>query len=208
MSFGSGDSTRRDAIARSIAARVNDERRTIAELRRVDAALGEIERIADGDPLRVYVAGSSTPDEMDRVEGIASTLIAYGIEVVSSWPASVRAQGEGNPPNASRVDRLAWSSRCIAEVIDADVVLFLVPRAYPTSGAWFELAIGWSHGKRLVCSGVTTKSIFCATAEEFVSDLDAIAHVVAMHRQRIGPLVPAAPSGVLLDFDMPDGGEG
>lgn len=206
MSFG-GDRTRRDAIARSICARISDERRSIAELRRVDSALTEIERKADGDPLRVYVAGSSSPAEIERVESVASTLIAYGIEVVSTWPSVVRTQGEGNPPNASRVDRLAWSSRCIAEVVDSDVVMLLVPRALPTAGAWFELAVGWSHGKLLVSAGATAKSIFCATGDEFASDLDAIAHVVGLHRRRSDPLVPSAAPGVLLDFDMP-GSEG
>lgn len=179
------DQTRRDALARVLCARICDDRRSASDLVRVDSALSEIERVAEGDPLRAYVAGSSAEPELVRVEGVCSALAGYGVSIVSTWPKVVRATpGGGNPADASRVERLGWVEQCLAEVAAADVVLFLVPRTFTTRGAWYELGAAKTLGKHLVCAGPTKQSVFCATADEFASDLDAIAHVVAMARRR------------------------
>lgn len=132
--------------------------------------------------IRVYVAGSSA--EIERVERWSAALVAAGIEVVSSWPQNVRAVGSANPRDASREQRLAWTATCLVEVTTATVVWFLVPgSAAATRGAWAEIgfARGCSHDParrpRLVFSGDTKQSIFCALGDEHDTDEAAFAAI-------------------------------
>lgn len=182
MSFG-GDSTRRDALARNLCARICDDRRSVSELRRFDSMLGATIRERERDPLRVYIAASSA--ELVRVHASVAALRKHEVDVVSTWPDIVAAtQGGANPADANKVERLSWSSQDLFEVTTADVLLFLVPRSGTTRGAWFEAGAAWSHGLHLIFAGSTKQSVFCATGEEFDHDTEALARVIEMARRR------------------------
>lgn len=209
-----GDNTQRDALARNLCARLCDEHRSVADLRRLDSTLGEIEREGAGDPLRVYVAGAST--EIARALYAIGTLRLAGVEVVCTWPEIVAATpGGANPTDASKEQRFGWSATDLAEVLSADVLLFLVPHPATTRGAWFEAGVAWSHGKHVVFAGTTKQSVFCALGLEFDRDDDALAHVIRVGIDRARALSPVERGLVELarvapdpdarfDFEMPE----
>jgi nucleoside 2-deoxyribosyltransferase len=212
------DSTQRDALARCLSARIHDDRRTESELRRLDSTLGEIERESCEDPLRVYVAGASA--EIERVLLAIATLRTAGIDVVCTWPAIVTKVGDANPASASKEQRFGWAAQDLAEVLSADVLLFLVPASSATLGAPWEAGVAWLAGKHIVCAGVTKRSVFCALGLEFDVDGEAIAHVINAAADRARALSPverglvelvqvATASGVRFSFTMDDdvGGE-
>lgn len=116
--------------------------------------------------LRVYVAASSAPDQMARAHAVSERLRKAGIELTSTWIASITAVGEANPRDASREQRAQWSDACLTGVEQADVVLLLVPPVTsPTRGAWVELGavlmlIRLGEHKRVIASGDTKRTIF------------------------------------------------
>lgn len=182
MSFG-GDSTRRDALARNLCARICDDRRSVSELRRFDSMLGATIRERERDPLRVYIAASSA--ELVRVHASIATLRKSGVDVVSTWTDVIAATpGGANPVDANKVARLGWSSQDLFEVVTADVMLMLMPRTGATFGGGFESGAAWSHGLHLIFAGATKRSVFCSTGEEFEHDTEALAHVIEMARRR------------------------
>jgi hypothetical protein len=179
MSF---DQTRRDALARTLCARICDDRRSAIDLTRLDSSLGRVERDHGGDPLRVYVAASSA--ELVRVCATIAVLKTNGVEVSCTWPDVVATVGDANPLDASKHDRIAWTSQDLREVVSSDVLLMLMPRAGASYGAGFETGAAWSHGLDLVFAGATRRSVFCSTGIEYEHDSEAIAHVVEMARRR------------------------
>lgn len=121
---------------------------------------------------KLYLAGSSA--DADRCARWHAKLVAQGIAVTSTWLSVIATVGSANPRDASRDDRERWSTADLAELHAADVVWFLVPPIdKPTRGAWLELGVAVSANKRVVCSGDTRQSIFCALGEEFATDEDA-----------------------------------
>lgn len=130
----------------------------------------------------LYLAASSA--DIARAVHWRDKLQNYAVEVISTWIENVRRVGSGNPRDASHDDRRAWSLQCLAEVRAADVLWFLVPTVeIATRGAWLELgyAIGRGvarGGPRIICSGDTKQSIFCALGEEFELDQDAFAAAI------------------------------
>lgn len=132
----------------------------------------------------VYIAASSS--EIDRVLNWSAALRYAGVRVVSTWPETIALVGDANPRDATRQQRREWVRQDLAEVDNSRLVWFLVPPIdKPTRGAWVELGYNlgawtWdSKGEtRLVCSGDTKQSIFCALGEEFASDEEAFAWIV------------------------------
>lgn len=134
-------------------------------------------------PLKVYVAASSA--EVERAAHVMNLLEARGdgdIAIVSTWPLAVaKAGGVGNPADASREQRIAWSLADLAEVDAADVVLFLVSHT-PARGAYFEIGYATARGKLVFSSGganaYTTQSIFLGLTREYEHDFDACASIL------------------------------
>jgi hypothetical protein len=126
----------------------------------------------------VYIAASSA--DIDRAEHWRDRLVAVGVRVVGTWMANIRTVGDANPRTASADLRSYWSRTCLEQVADADAFWLLVPGAdKPTAGAWIELGYALGCDLRIVCSGDTKRSIFCALGDEYASDEDAFAAVVA-----------------------------
>ena len=165
--------------------------------------------------LRVYVAASAL--EIERARAAMAALRAAGVRVTSTWIASIEAAGASNPRDASPEQRRAWSMSDLAEIRAADVLWLLAPAATaPTRGAWTELGFMYALGRRIVCSGDTRQSIFCALGEEYDSDEHALAAIVelacvadpsaapihvdeieaAKHRLRAGPFAAVYPEDI------------
>lgn len=129
--------------------------------------------------LRVYIAGAS--DDLERVDQAARLIHAPDtIAVVSTWPASVRKAGAGNPRDASRWERLDWINDDLNDLDRADLFWFLAPTRSPARGAYFELGymVGRARAVPLISSGDTLQSIFNAITREFASDEAAALHIL------------------------------
>lgn len=152
--------------------------------------------------MKVYVAASAAPDSAWRVNAAIAALRDAGVAVTCTWPEVVAATpGGSNPRDASDADRRAWSAQDLAEIDAADAVWFLAPTPPATTrGAWFEAGYAFAKGKRLVFSGDTRQSVFCALGSEMPSDAAAFASLL-----EIAELLRPDRG---LDFDLSDvGGE-
>ncbi len=128
--------------------------------------------------IAVYVAASAL--ELDRAARAIAMLEAAGIRVVSTWIQSIAAAGGvSNPRDVSAAQRRAWSVADFDELMVADVLWFLAPST-PTRGAWAELGCAYALSKRIVCSGDTGQSIFCALGEEYADDGAALTAIVTL----------------------------
>lgn len=129
--------------------------------------------------MKVYLAGSSA--DIARAKHWHQRLVEAGIEVTSTWIANVEKVGEANPRDANHVQRSFWSGDCVHQVMSAGVLWLLAPPIdRPTRGAWIEFGIAMAVGVRVVCSGDTKQSIFCALAEEHATDEDAFVAIVEL----------------------------
>lgn len=131
--------------------------------------------------MKVYIAASS--DDIARAEHWTTTLRDYGIDVVSTWPAAVRAIGVANPTDATDAQRRSWSGGCLLEVAACDVLWLLAPDNGHGRGAYAEFGAAHAMGKVLIASGDVTQSVFCAQATEFVLDGQAAGRIVDMAEQ-------------------------
>jgi hypothetical protein len=126
----------------------------------------------------VYIAASSA--DIERAEHWRDRLIAAGVTVTSSWMANVRKVGAGNPRDASDAQRNAWSTQCLIEVVESDVLWLLVPPAgVDTVGAWWEAGAASVSDVWIVASGDTRRTIFTARGVEYLDDETAFAAVLA-----------------------------
>lgn len=122
-------------------------------------------------PLRVYLAGASTPDQIDRVRSWSARLRDAGIVVVSTWPDAIAQVGAANPRDAAAEQRCRWSAQDLREVHRADVLWLLCPPAGTTTcGAWVELGYAYASALSIVASGDTRQSIFTSLGVECTSD--------------------------------------
>lgn len=129
--------------------------------------------------LRVYLAASTA--ELHRARAAVEALGAAGIDVRASWLENVERVGVANPTDVPALQRRIWSDTCLDELDDCDLLWFLVPPSFtPTRGAWVEAGYAHALGKRLVFSGTTRQSIFCALGTEFALDSDALAAIRAI----------------------------
>ena len=129
--------------------------------------------------MKVYLAASTL--DMDRARTWYARLRLAGIEIVSTWIATVEKVGSGNPADATHEQRRDWSAKDLAEVRSADVLWILVPaKSVQTRGIWAELGTAWAHDVTIVTSGETLQSIFCALGDEHPLDEDAFASICAL----------------------------
>jgi len=139
--------------------------------------------------MKIYLAGSSDPAQMERVKLWSARLTEAGWQVVSTWVANIERAGAGNPRNASQDLRRRWSSNCLAEVRRADALWLLVPPPdVATAGAWVELGTAYESARTIVCSGDTRRSIFTALGHEEEHDEDAFRWLQAAFDVRPGRL--------------------
>jgi nucleoside 2-deoxyribosyltransferase len=138
-------------------------------------------------PFRVYIGGSSHPDEMARVKRWNTACREAGIEVTSTWLDVVAGtSGGANPREATVDDRRGWSAQDLSEVARADALWFLVPPVErPTRGAWAELGYAYARAQLILISGDTKQSIFPALGAEFDSDEEAF-RTLLLVKQRAG----------------------
>lgn len=128
----------------------------------------------------VYVAGSAL--DIERVKEWTARLRSAGVIVTSTWIENVTKIGDSNPRGASQVDRQSWAAQCIREVARADILWSLVPRPDRTTrGAWFEAGYAYAAGKRIVFSGDTKQSIFCALGDELFTYDDTVGSMALAH---------------------------
>lgn len=125
----------------------------------------------------VYLAGSAL--EINRARQWHSRLIQAGVTVVSTWIANVDQVGSSNPRDAATSHRIHWAAADFAEIQRADLLWLLVPSLdAPSRGAWAELGYAYASAKRLICSGDTKQSIFCALGHEYETDEQAFNAVI------------------------------
>lgn len=126
------------------------------------------------DVLRIYVAGSS--DERERAKKWMQRLRDFpGVfEVVSAWCDVIDGEqhGVGNPRTASTEDRKRWAMQNVDQITEADVFWFLVPAVGHGRGGYFESGFAFGQMK-LLFSGDTKQSVFCALGYEFTTDEEA-----------------------------------
>lgn len=126
----------------------------------------------------VYIAGSSSHWQSDRVQAAIAALRAHDIVVTNTWTEVIVKVGDANPRAASDIDRRGWAVQCLNEIDAADAVWVLVPVVPATTrGAWFEAGYAYSNHKHVVFSGDTKQSVFCALGREFATDAAAIAYL-------------------------------
>ena len=133
--------------------------------------------------MRVYVAGSS--GEMPRARAAIAACRERGWAVTEDWPAAIEAHGGLANRGLSRPARMGAARACLRGVDEADVVWLLVPGSgAPSAGCWVELGYALERGnvRAIVCSGDTSRSIFCASAHEVETDSDALVRLEELDR--------------------------
>jgi hypothetical protein len=98
---------------------------------------------------RVYVAAASA--EIDRARHFMQTLRCAGIRVTSSWVESIDEIGQANhlPADLS----LHAARTCLAEIIEADVLILLVPPPGHGYGSGVELGFALGSEKETILVG-------------------------------------------------------
>lgn len=130
--------------------------------------------------MRIYIAASS--DNADRAVEVATELGSKGCTITSTWWTDIAERGQGaNPRDADDQQRANWSAKDLSQVADSDALLLLVPNDTASShGAFLEYGYALGLGKIVAVSGDTLRSIFCALAEEFDTDGEAIDWLVQL----------------------------
>lgn len=102
--------------------------------------------------MKIYIAAASS--EIDRAEKWIKRCQEVGIEVTSTWCATVRKAGAANPADADQLQRRIWATQDLKEVGQADALWFLLPGVgHQTDGAWGELCFAFAKDKWIVLSG-------------------------------------------------------
>jgi nucleoside 2-deoxyribosyltransferase len=131
--------------------------------------------------VRVYLAAASS--DLHRVETWSRHLREAGVEVTSDWPEIIRKAGAANPRDVAQEQRQVWSDHDLDQVLEADIVWFLVPHDdTPARGAYFEAGYAIGQGWRVIFSGDTKQSIFCAQGREFEQDAFAFEYLLSLAR--------------------------
>lgn len=143
-----------------------------------------------GRQLRVYVAGSSDPQERGRVKAAITQVKAHPhMQLTYDWVASKEEYANITDAELPAEERRELARLCAVGALAADVFWLLAPD-FPTRGAWFEAGMvdGWNflHGVGssppndsfhrhidTIASGPTQQSIFCSRMVEYATDKDA-----------------------------------
>lgn len=120
------------------------------------------------NPSKIYVAGATK--EVERVRTVQGYCRTAGHEITFDWTDGLEAQTVAEVDMFDEHARtLAW--RCLDGVLDADVVVFCVPKFQPTRGAWVEFGYAVAKKRGIVILGEASRvSIFCRLGHSFVRD--------------------------------------
>jgi hypothetical protein len=122
----------------------------------------------------VYIAASSAPLEIERVQRGAERLKGAGITVVSTWPGVVAPIGTLSSRDSSLHDRRRWAVQWLWEVGSANALwLMCPPPGVLTDHEWVAFGTAYTRASLIVSSGDTRQSIFTALGIEYASDEEA-----------------------------------
>ena len=125
--------------------------------------------------MKLYIAASST--EMTRAAKWHDLARKAGIEVISTWLATVESAGAGNPDDATEEQRAAWARKDLFEVKSSDCLWLLMPER-PSQGAFCELGYAYANTIGIVVSGPhANASIFSALGMCVQTDEEGFADV-------------------------------
>jgi nucleoside 2-deoxyribosyltransferase len=111
--------------------------------------------------MKIYVCGGSA--ELAVVSAWMDALRDAGHEITHDWTEVVRAEGEGNPRDATHAQRSAWAEADLQGIGTADLVWGILPTT-SSFGCAFELGYAVALGKQVIVSGDWRRSIFSCRA--------------------------------------------
>jgi nucleoside 2-deoxyribosyltransferase len=137
--------------------------------------------------IRVYLAAASA--DIDRADGFRDRLIRAGIRVTSTWIDSIREIGlanEGLPSDLA----LHAAKTCLAEIVEADVLVLLVPPPGHGYGSGVELGFALGSEKETILVGdadAMDRSIFFSLglADHWVIDEAAAVRLLKDEMRRL-----------------------
>jgi hypothetical protein len=139
------------------------------------------------EPLRVYVAGAVV-ERHERAIPAMQALRAAGITITHDWTESIVDVGSAERSEADVPEDIRYRAALddASGVRAADVVLLLAPSERGSSGAWVELGLAIGFGVPVLAAGPKNgRTIFTSlTQQRFPTDDEAIAHLIAMQRER------------------------
>lgn len=125
----------------------------------------------------VYIAGASAEAErcrywMDRARNA-------GVDLSLDWLLMIEEKGANE--DLDEPDRKPAASECLDAIDFATIVWVLAPeRETQSIGPWVEMGYALATHKRVIVSGDTKRSIFCALADEFPNDAAAFSGLCAL----------------------------
>ena len=137
--------------------------------------------------MKVYLAGASATEEIERIKKWSEALKADGLEIyqTQTWMSVISSVGTANPKDVSAKQRGIWSAKDLAEVREADLIWGFVPVTAPGRGMYYETGFADALEKHLILSGDSKQSIFCARGIEFVQDQDAFNYICAYAKRTL-----------------------
>ena len=138
--------------------------------------------------VKVYVAGSSHPDEHERVHRVFNLVKEHAyLQLTYDWLKVIERVGASAPTNISQEQRVAYAMEDLEAVHTSDIFWYLQPDGPPSMGASFEFGAAWGLASQwtlqgnymgaaqassipsrvLIASGVDpdAQHIFCALAD-------------------------------------------
>jgi nucleoside 2-deoxyribosyltransferase len=100
--------------------------------------------------IRAYVAAASV--EIDRAEAFMDLLRRAGVRVTSSWVDSIREIGLANKGLPNDI-ALHAAKTCLSEIVEADVLVLLVPPPGHGYGSGVELGFALGSEKETILVG-------------------------------------------------------
>jgi hypothetical protein len=155
--------------------------------------------------IAVYVAGASREPERTRAREIMERVRQSEVLCLAhDWVSQLAAEAIPDR-ELTRAEAARYSGTDLHHVMRAQVLWLLVPSAASTIGAWVEFGTACGiktmrTDRLIVASGDCKSSIFCAQAEEFETDEQAYARIVAWALSQQSPSrEPAHETGSALE---------
>lgn len=129
--------------------------------------------------MRVYVAGSSHPNEIARVEQVVQKLRGVGGRtlITSRWIEHVRRarlEGVGSDKDLPAVTASRIMQMDLNDIRSSDAVVLVIPLVEYTHGAFFEAGFAHALHKPILAVG-PMRSVFTFAAERYGSLPELIA---------------------------------
>ena len=132
--------------------------------------------------MNLYVAGSSL--ELQRARAAMDAAQAAGYSIALDWVSDIEACGGVANEGHDDDTRGVIAQTCLHAVRHADLLWLLAP-VERSAGCWGELIYAFASGTRIIASGPTKQTVFCALAEvELDTDAEALAWLVRWRAER------------------------